>query len=209
MPRTGESLVRIASKRKTKEEAMVAVDEMLEKVKERIGQYIYNCDDVELSDMVTSKLLAHNISISCAESCTGGLFAAALTEKPGISAVFDRGIVTYSNRAKVEELGVSEKTLARFGAVSHETAAEMAAGLAEKTGSDICVSVTGIAGPEGGTEEKPVGLIYIGISYKLKGTYCTETIELLTQRPDRGRNRRRSVLTMFDCVNKAIDKMIE
>ncbi len=204
----GEALVRIASKRKTKEEAVAAVDAMLEKVKARIGQYIYSCDDSPLTDVVANKLLTHNISISCAESCTGGLFAAALTEYPGISAVFDRGLVTYSNRAKVDELGVSEETLLRFGAVSHETASEMAAGLAQKTGSDICVSVTGIAGPDGGTEEKPVGLVYIGISYKVGGIYRTETTELSTKRPDRDKNRKRSLLAMFDCVNRAIDKMI-
>ena len=162
----GECSLRIASKRKTKEEAQEAVDRMIEDVNQLIGEYIYSYDDEDLVDVVGKLLLEKHITISCAESCTGGLFAAALTEIPGISEVFERGIVTYSNRAKMEELGVKAETLDKFGAVSPETACEMAAGLAEKTGSDLCISVTGIAGPGGGTDEKPVGLAYIGIAYK-------------------------------------------
>ena len=162
----GECSLRIASKRKTKEEAQEAVDRMIEDVNQLIGEYIYSYDDEELIDVVGKLLLEKHITISCADSCTGGLFAAALTEIPGISEVFERGIVTYSNRAKMEELGVKAETLDKFGAVSPETACEMAAGLAEKTGSDLCISVTGIAGPGGGTDEKPVGLAYIGIAYK-------------------------------------------
>ena len=162
----GECSLRVASKRATKEEAVAAVDRMIEDVNKLIGEYIYSYDDEDLVDVVGKLLLEKHITISCAESCTGGLFAAALTDIPGISEVFERGIVTYSNRAKMEELGVKAETLDKFGAVSPETACEMASGLAEKTGSDLCISVTGIAGPGGGTAEKPVGLAYIGIAYK-------------------------------------------
>ena len=162
----GECSLRVASKRATKEEAVEAVDRMIEDVNKLIGEYIYSYDDEDLVDVVGKLLLEKHITISCAESCTGGLFAAALTDIPGISEVFERGIVTYSNRAKMEELGVKAETLDKFGAVSPETACEMASGLAEKTGSDLCISVTGIAGPGGGTAEKPVGLAYIGIAYK-------------------------------------------
>lgn len=162
----GECSLRVASKRATKEEAVATVDRMIEDVNQLIGEYIYSYDDEELVDVVGKLLMEKHITISCAESCTGGLFAAALTEIPGISEVFERGIVTYSNKAKMEELGVKEETLDKFGAVSPETACEMASGLAEKTGSDLCISVTGIAGPGGGTAEKPVGLAYIGIAYK-------------------------------------------
>ncbi|MGN0736166.1 MAG: competence/damage-inducible protein A [Anaerovoracaceae bacterium] len=162
----GECSLRVASKRATKEEAVAAVDRMIEDVNQLIGEYIYSYDDEDLIDVVGKLLMEKHITISCAESCTGGLFAAALTEIPGISEVFERGIVTYSNRAKMEELGVKAETLDKFGAVSPETACEMAAGLAEKTGSDLCISVTGIAGPGGGTDEKPVGLAFIGIAYK-------------------------------------------
>lgn len=162
----GECSLRVASKRATKEEAVAAVDRMIEDVNQLIGEYIYSYDDEDLVDVVGKLLLEKHITISCAESCTGGLFAAALTDIPGISEVFERGIVTYSNRAKMEELGVKAETLDKFGAVSPETACEMASGLAEKTGSDLCISVTGIAGPGGGTAEKPVGLAYTGIAYK-------------------------------------------
>ena len=161
----GECSLRIASKRATKEEAVAAVDEMQEKVNEIIGEYIYSYDDEDLINVVAKLLLEKNITISCAESCTGGKFAAALTEIPGSSKVFERGLVTYSNQAKIDELGVKAETLEKFGAVSPETAEEMVRGLAAKTGSDLCISITGIAGPDGGTEEKPVGLSYIGISY--------------------------------------------
>ena len=157
----GECGLRIASKRETAEEAEKAVFEMIEKVKEKIGGYIFSYDDEELYEVVARELIDGNISISCAESCTGGLFAEMLTKTPGISKVFDRGIVTYSNRAKIDELGVKPETLEKYGAVSAETAVEMARGLKAKTGSRMCVSITGIAGPEGGTEEKPVGMFCV------------------------------------------------
>ena len=102
--------------------------------------------------------------IATAESCTGGMIAAALTDMAGSSAVFERGFVTYSNAAKIEMLGVRTTTLERFGAVSSETAIEMATGALARSGADIAVSVTGIAGPAGGTPQKPVGLVWFGIA---------------------------------------------
>lgn len=167
----GEVSVRITSKRKTMEEAAAAVDEMAAEVGRIIGDAVYSYDDEDLKDVVAKKLIEKNISISCAESCTGGLFAGTLIGVDGISSVFERGIVTYSNRAKEEELGVSHDTLEKFGAVSEETAREMTAGLKKKTGSRVCISVTGIAGPSGGTEEKPVGLVYICADFDGK-TVC-------------------------------------
>ena len=194
----GECSLRIASKRATQEEARRAVGEMTEKVKELIGPYIYSYEDEELAQAAGKKLLESGLTLSCAESCTGGMLAGALTEVAGISEVFERGIVTYSNRAKMEELGVTEETLKRYGAVSEETAREMASGLAFKTGSDICVSVTGIAGPGGGTEKKPVGIIYIGIWYEGK----TRVICLNTGNKSRVWNRRYAVLTMLHEIYK-------
>lgn len=198
----GESYLRIASKRETKEEAEVAVNEMLAKVKERIGDYIYSCDDEELKDVTCKLLLKKRISISCAESCTGGLFAKELTDYPGISEIFDRGIVTYSNNAKVDELGVSEETLAKFGAVSENTAGEMAAGLQAKSGSDLCISVTGIAGPGGCSNEKPVGLVYIGLAYKGEVT----AIKKQYRRAGREWIRSRAVLSMFEAIYDLLKK---
>ena len=196
----GECSLRIAAKRKAKEEAIAAVDRMTEEVNQLIGEYIYSYDDEELVDVVGKLLLEKHITISCAESCTGGLFAAALTDIPGISEVFERGIVTYSNRAKIEELGVKAETLDKFGAVSPETACEMAAGLAEKTGSDLCISVTGIAGPGGGTAEKPVGLAYIGIAYKGQ----VKAVESRGRNINRKWNRHYALLVMMNQVYQLI-----
>ena len=161
----GECSLRIASKRPTKEEAEAAVEDMTARVMDIIGEYVYSTDNEELADVVANMLLDKNITISCAESCTGGLFAGTLINTDGISKVFDRGIVTYSNEAKIKELGVKAETLDTFGAVSPETAAEMAEGIRAKTGTDMAVSVTGIAGPGGGSADKPVGLVYIGFAY--------------------------------------------
>ena len=136
---------------------------MIRKVRGYVGEYIYSTEDEPLAEVVGRKLIEKRLTMSTAESCTGGLIAGRMTDIPGISAVFERGIVTYSNRAKMEELGVSADTLERFGAVSPQTAEEMVRGLKRKTGSRVCISVTGIAGPDGGTAEKPVGLIYIGV----------------------------------------------
>lgn len=196
----GECSLRVASKRATKEEAVAAVDRMIEDVNRLIGEYIYSYDDEELIEVVGKLLLEKHTTISCAESCTGGLFAAALTDIPGISEVFERGIVTYSNRAKMEELGVKAETLEKFGAVSPETACEMAAGLAEKTGSDLCISVTGIAGPGGGTAEKPVGLAYIGIAYKGQ----VRAVESKYRNVNRKWNRHYALLAMLNQVYRLI-----
>lgn len=196
----GECSLRIASKRATLEEAKEAVSHMEAKVLDIIGNFVYSCDDEELIDVVGKMLMEKNISVSCAESCTGGLFAGALTDIPGISSIFDRGIVTYSNRAKIEELGVKAETLDKFGAVSEETACEMSAGLQKKTGSDLCISVTGIAGPGGGTEEKPVGLVYIGIAYEGKVTAVKSQYRDVSRRW----NRDYAVLNMLWQIYKRI-----
>ena len=149
---------------------------------------------------VGEKLISRGITISACESCTGGLFASKLTDIPGISAVFDRSLVTYSYRAKMEELGVKEETLRIYTAESYEVAEEMVLGLKEKTGSDVCVSVTGLAGPGGGTDDNPVGTIYIACAYEDK----VDVKKLQTGSADRSYNREYAVNEMF----RLIDRMI-
>jgi len=122
-----------------------------------------------LVEELTLLLLEKNLRMVSAESCTGGMIAAAMTDRGGSSAVFERGFVTYSNEAKIEELGVNAQTIATHGAVSETTALEMAQGALAHSRADIAVSVTGVAGPTGGTALKPVGLVYIGIAVK-RGT---------------------------------------
>lgn len=115
-----------------------------------------------IEEKIVQKCIEQGAHVATAESCTGGLTAAAIVNVAGASAAFCEGYITYSNEAKERILGVSAKTLNMHGAVSSETAAEMAAGCAKKAGSDYAVTTTGIAGPDGGTPEKPVGLVYIG-----------------------------------------------
>ena len=118
----------------------------------------------ELADRFLKACAKHGIMASTAKSCTGGLITAALTDIPGSSSVVDRGFVTYSNAAKIEMIGVSKDTLDRHGAVSRETALEMAAGALARSRAGIALAVTGIAGPEGGSPEKPVGLVWFGLA---------------------------------------------
>ena len=113
---------------------------------------------------IVERLIEKGITVATAESCTGGMIASAITDVSGSSSIFGYGVVTYSNEAKVKILGVREETLARVGAVSEETAYEMAEGLKKLSEADVAVSVTGIAGPGGGSEEKPVGLVYMGLA---------------------------------------------
>ena len=124
---------------------------------------------------VLSKLLISNdLTISVAESCTGGSLSHALTSIPGASSYFDCGYITYSNQSKTEMLGVDIQTIKTFGAVSEEVALEMVIGLATRSHSDIAVSVTGVAGPTGGTSEKPVGMVCFGFSYGGKTSTSTQ-----------------------------------
>jgi nicotinamide-nucleotide amidase len=118
-------------------------------------------DILALARAIVTEFTQRGLMVATAESCTGGLIAGALTEIPGSSAVVDRGFVTYTNIAKVEMLGVQEQTLARFGAVSKQTALQMAHGALFRSHGDLAVAVTGVAGPSGGSAEKPVGLVHL------------------------------------------------
>ena len=124
--------------------------------------------EIPIEKKIERILASRNMTVTTAESCTGGLIAATLVNADGISKVFKEGYITYSDEAKHKLLGVKEETLRRFGAVSRETAEEMAEGAAKAAGADVAVAVTGIAGPGGGTEEKPVGLVYVGCFFQGK-----------------------------------------
>lgn len=123
--------------------------------------------EYELVERLSALLEERKIKLATAESCTGGLLAAAMTSQSGASAIFDRGFITYSNAAKADMLGISKEILEKFGAVSPQTAQAMAKGAIERSQAGLAVSITGIAGPNGGRPEKPVGLIFFG--YALKG----------------------------------------
>jgi nicotinamide-nucleotide amidase len=130
-------------------------------LREALPGRIFSEDGRELPQVVVELLRERGLTLALAESCTGGLLSARLTDVPGASAVLERAFVTYSNRAKIEEVGVDPTLLERHGAVSEETAAALAAGAMEAAGVDAGVGITGIAGPEGGTPEKPVGLVFV------------------------------------------------
>ncbi|MBC5996316.1 competence/damage-inducible protein A [Romboutsia ilealis] len=158
-----EVTLRITAKATSKEEAINLINPVVHKIQDKVGKYIYSDDDISLEDTVAKILVSKNLTIGVAESCTGGMVSSNLINYPGISSVFMEGCVTYSNEAKMKSLGVKKETLDKFGAVSEETAKEMAEGIAKRHNTNIGLSTTGIAGPEGGSEEKPVGLVYLGI----------------------------------------------
>ena len=144
-------------------------------------------------------LVERGCDITTAESCTGGLVAAALIDVPGASKVYKEGYITYSNEAKEKLLHVSHRTLQNFGAVSPETAKEMAEGCRKAAGSDIGVGITGVAGPDGGTKDKPVGLVYIGCCC-MGNTYVKE----FRFRGNRSRVRESSVAQALNLLRSAI-----
>lgn len=159
-----EPSFRITARAKDKETAVVMVEEMEARVRERIGKYVYGVDGDTLESVLVRELAARKLTLATAESCTGGLVGHRITNVPGSSDVFLGGVVSYSNAAKESLLGVKPETLAAHGAVSEQTAAEMAEGARRRFGSVFGLSITGIAGPGGGTPEKPVGLVFMGLA---------------------------------------------
>lgn len=169
--KVGEVHLRVTAKAACREEAMEKIEPVLEELKARFGKRIYTTDPaVTLEQAVVEELKEKGYRIAVAESCTGGLLAGRLTEVAGVSEVFETGLITYSNETKKRLLQVSEETLNQKGAVSEETALQMAEGLEKLTGARVCVAVTGIAGPGGGTGEKPVGLVYLACRVNGKTT---------------------------------------
>lgn len=166
--KTGEVHLKITAEAENEDKAKELVEKYKKEIYKQFEKNIYGEDEETLASAVVKLLMKENKTVSFCESCTGGSIASAITDIPGSSVVFGYGAVTYANEAKVKIAGVSEETLAKHGAVSEETALEMAEGIRKLSGSDIGLSVTGIAGPGGGTAEKPVGLVYMGISSEKK-----------------------------------------
>lgn len=160
----GECFLRVTAKARDKQAADELCAPVIAEIRKRLGSFVYSVDVESLEELVVRELGEQGKKLATAESCTGGLLAKRLTDIPGSSGVFDMGCVTYANEAKEALLSVSHETLERYGAVSEETAREMAEGIVRRSGSDLGIGITGIAGPEGGTREKPVGLIYIALS---------------------------------------------
>ena len=159
----GEVLLRVTASAGSREEADRMMEPVIEKVKELFGDNVYGVDIGSLQAALVAELQKKGLKAATAESCTGGLVSKRITEVAGASQVFDCGICSYANQIKERVLGVSHETLEALGAVSRETAAQMAAGVRKLAQADIGVSTTGIAGPDGGTDEKPVGLVYVGV----------------------------------------------
>lgn len=167
-----EMRFRVTASGKNKNEAKEILKPTVDKLYDIFKDYIYGEDDDTLQDVIVGKLIKNNMTISTAESCTGGLLASTIINVPSASSVFLNGVICYSNESKIYELDVCKQDLEKYGAVSEQVAIQMAEGIRKKSNTTIGISTTGIAGPTGGTEEKPVGLVYIAISMEGKETIC-------------------------------------
>jgi nicotinamide-nucleotide amidase len=156
--------IHLSAKSENGADANAALAELVDKIVGKLGVAVFSVQGETMEEVVGKLLAADDKTLSVAESCTGGLIGTRLTDIPGSSAYFVEGVVAYSNEAKVRTLGVPETMLSEFGAVSAETASAMAIGMRDRAKSDYAVSVTGIAGPDGGTAQKPVGTVFIGYS---------------------------------------------
>ena len=170
LPSAAGVRLRISARASSRPEALRLIQEVEGKLRTMVETYIYGTDTEELEEVLGKLLAQRNLTLSIAESCTGGLIADRITNVSGSSRYFERGLVTYSNEAKIDELGVPISMIEQYGAVSREVAEAMALGIRTKSGTDIGLSTTGIAGPTGGTPEKPVGLVWIGYSDKYEAT---------------------------------------
>jgi len=164
--KTGECLLRITAKAQSEALARALIAPMEVQIKALLGEYIYGYDDDSLSSVCARLLTEKGLSLALAESCTGGLLAGRLVDNPGASSFLLESAVVYSNDAKMRRLGVKKETLDSYGAVSEECVREMALGIVRESGADLALSVSGIAGPEGGSPEKPVGTVCFAVVYK-------------------------------------------
>lgn len=197
----GECQLRVTARGESEQEALDKVLPVVQAITALLGGSVYAVLPTasgSMEEIAGQELTARSLTVATAESCTGGLVAAKLVNYPGISAALGEAHVTYANEAKIRYCGVKKETLDKYGAVSEQTAREMAQGLRERSGADIAVSTTGIAGPSGGTKDKPVGLVYVG---------CADAhgvrVEKLTLTGSRERIRNLAALRALNMIRRA------
>jgi len=201
--KSGEVHFRVTAAADNEEEGKKLIAPVVDELYQRFGNNIYSTEEGETLEAVVAKLLRQkNLTVATAESCTGGLLSGRLVNVPGVSGLFNEGFITYSNEAKMKYLGVKEETLRKYGAVSEQTAREMALGAAAASGASAAIAVTGIAGPEGGTQEKPVGLVYIGC---LVGSEVT--VREFRLKGNRQKIRELSVIYGLDLLRRGLLKL--
>ncbi len=193
--------LRITAKCRDDAEGQQLIKPVVEQICNILGDDIFCEGDKEINEVVSDMLRSRKMTISAAESCTGGLFVKMITDLAGSSDILNESIVTYANDAKIKYLGVKEETLAGYGAVSEQTAREMAEGICRQSGADVGVGITGIAGPGGGTPEKPVGLVYTAVCM------CGDTeVKELRLNGSREKIRHSVCINVFDMIRRKIMK---
>ncbi len=195
-----DNFLRPVVRAQSAQEAEAKLETMCRELRERLGELVYGEDDETLAAVVGRLLREQNATIAVAESCTGGLLAEQITDVPGASDYFAGGVVAYSNEVKQSLLGVSEAQLESHGAVSEPVAVSMAEGVRERFGTDIGISTTGISGPGGGSEEKPVGLVCVALARRGRDTHVDRFIFPL----DRVRHRRLTAQVALDWVRRSL-----
>ena len=198
--KSGDVTLRITARAETHDAALALIAPVKQEILSRFPDYVYGFGEETLVPKVLRYCMEEKLTLSTAESCTAGLIAAAIGAVPGVSDIFFEGFVTYSNDAKEKNLGVPHDILKKHGAVSEETARAMAEGVCARTGADIGISATGIAGPGGGTNDKPVGLVYIGVC--IRGE---TTVRKCLHKGSRSRVRHLTVLNAFDEVRQRLN----
>lgn len=188
-----EAILRITAKAESQKQADDMIYPVIQSIERVLGENVYGYDNDTIESAVTEMISQRNMKIAVAESCTGGLLAGTIVNCAGVSNIFVEGAVTYTDDAKIRRLSVKKETLDMYGAVSSQIAAEMAEGIAKSANANIGMSTTGIAGPDGGTENKPVGLVYIGLY--IDGIVKTKQLNLVGDRQSI-RNR-----TVFKALN--------
>jgi nicotinamide-nucleotide amidase len=194
--------VKIMAKAGSPERAQALIEPVADELRKRIGSGYFGDDDTTLSAAIVRRLAERGLTLGTAESCTGGAVADAIVQAAGASSAFVGGVVAYANEVKIALLNVPERTLAAAGAVSEETAVAMARGGRERLGADVVIATTGIAGPQGGTQEKPVGLVWFALAF---GDGEIET-RRLTFPGDRADIRERATVAALGLIWRRIER---